>query len=233
MLNKYFTFASGVVKKYNGTIDKFMGDGMLAFWNAPVEIENHEYFALKAALEMQRKLAEFNKDIKDIFNLELEIGIAIHIAPTFVGNIGSQHLLSYTIIGDSVNLASRLESMCKVYGVGIVVSETIKDAVSGEADFCFRYLDKIRVYGKTQPIGVYSAMYKQDADAMADELSKYENAINLYLSMKFEDALRIFHELLTLRPGSVLYTLYISRAEYFIENPPDQDWDGCFTFVSK
>ena len=233
MLNKYFTFASGVVKKYNGTIDKFMGDGMLAFWNAPIELENHQYLALKAALEMQRKIKEFNKEIKDIFNLELEIGIAIHIAPTFVGNIGSQHLLSYTIIGDSVNLASRLEAMCKVYGVGIVVSETIKDAVAGEADFRFRYLDKIRVYGKTQPIGVYSAMYQQDADAIADELSKYEHAISLYLSMKFEDALKVFHELLSIRPGSVLYTLYISRAEYFIENPPAQDWDGCFTFESK
>ena len=231
LLNNYFTFASGIVKKYDGTIDKFMGDGMLAFWNAPVEIENHQSLALNAALDMQKKLAEFNRDIKDLFKLELEIGIAIHSAPTFVGNIGSQHLLSYTIIGDSVNLASRLESMCKIYGVGIVISETIKDAVS--EDFYFRYLDKIKVYGKTQPIGIYMPMYKQDADAMSEELSKYEHAVNLYLTMNFEDALKAFNELLAMRDGSVLYNLYISRIEHFIENPPEQDWDGCFTFLSK
>jgi len=231
LLNNYFTFASGIVKKYSGTIDKFMGDGMLAFWNAPVEIENHQSLALNAALDMQKKLAGFNKDIKDLFNLEIEIGIAIHSAPTFVGNIGSQHLLSYTIIGDSVNLASRLESMCKIYGVGIVISETIKDAVS--EDFYFRYIDKIKVYGKTQPIGIYMPMYKQDADAMAEELSKYEQAINLYLSMNFEDALKAFNELSAGRTNSVLYNLYISRIEHFIENPPEQDWDGCFTFLNK
>ena len=231
LLNKYFTFASGIVKKYNGTIDKFMGDGMLAFWNAPVEIENHQNLALEAALEMQKKLTEFNNDIKDLFNLELEIGIALHIAPTFVGNIGSKHLLSYTIIGDSVNLTSRLESMCKIYGSGIVVSESIKDTVSG--DFYFRYLDKIKVFGKTQPIGIYMPMYKQDADAMAEELSKYEQAISLYLSMNFENALKAFNELSAARADSVLYDLYISRTEHFIANPPPGDWDGCFTFLSK
>ena len=231
LLNKYFTFASGIVKKYDGTIDKFMGDGMLAFWNAPVEIENHQYLALQAALDMQKKLIEFNNDIKDIFNLELEIGIAIHSAPTFVGNIGSKHLLSYTIIGDSVNLASRLESMCKIYGSGIVISESIKDAVSG--DFYFRYLDKIKVYGKTQPIGIYTPMYKQDADAMAEELGKYENAVNMYLSMNFEDALKAFNELSAVQADSVLYNLYISRIEHFLANPPGRGWDGCFTFLSK
>ena len=231
LLNKYFTFISNIVKKYNGTIDKFMGDGMLAFWNAPVEIENHQYLALKAALDMQKNLTEFNNDIKDFFNLKLEIGIAIHNAPTFVGNIGSNHLISYTIIGDSVNLASRLETMCKVYGVGIVVSEYIKDAVSG--DFYFRYLDRIKVYGKEQPIGIYQPMYKQDADAMAEELSKYENAVNLYLSMNFKDALEAFNELLAIRDNSVLYRLYVSRIGRFIINPPNQDWDGCFTFLSK
>ena len=231
LLNKYFTYASSIVKKYDGTIDKFMGDGMLAFWNAPVEVENHQYLALKAALDMQKKLAEFNNDIKDLFNLELEIGISIHSAPTFVGNIGSSHLLSYTIIGDSVNLTSRLESMCKIYGVGIVVSESIKDAVGG--DFYFCHLDKIKVYGKTQPIGIYLPMYKQDADTMSEELSKYENAVNLYFSMNFKDSLKAFNELLVIRPNSVLYNLYISRIERFIVNPPNQDWDGCFTFLSK
>jgi adenylate cyclase len=231
LLNKYFTFISAIVKKYNGTIDKFMGDGMLAFWNAPVEIENHQYLALKAALDMHKKLAEFNNDIKDLFNLKIEIGVAIHTAPTFVGNIGSQHLLSYTIIGDSVNLASRLESMCKIYGVGIVISETIKEAVGDE--FYFRYLDKIKVYGKTQPIGIYMPMYKQDADVMSEELNKYENAMNLYLSRNFKDALKAFNELLAGKTDSVLYNLYISRIEHFLENPPEQDWDGCFTFLSK
>ncbi|MCL1833180.1 MAG: adenylate/guanylate cyclase domain-containing protein [Leptospirales bacterium] len=235
LLNRYFTFVSGIVKKYNGTIDKFMGDGMLAFWNAPVEIENHQELALRAALDMQKKLGEFNKDIKDLFHLELEIGIAIHIAPTFVGNIGSQHLLSYTIIGDSVNLASRLESMCKIYGVGIVISESIKESIKEEmsADLYFRYLDKITVYGKTQPIGIYMPMYKQDAAAMAGELDKYEEAMDLYLTMKFQDALKEFKELSAMRANSVLYNLYVSRIEHFIANPPEQDWDGCFTFLSK
>jgi adenylate cyclase len=233
LLNKYFTFTSSIVKKYSGTIDKFMGDGMLAFWNAPVEIENHQQMALMAGLEMQKELSTFNKSIKNIFNLELEIGVAIHIAPTFVGNIGSEHLLNYTIIGDSVNLASRLESMCKVYGVGIVISETIKEGVKEDLGVYFRYLDAIKVYGKQQAIKIYTPMYKQDVDAMAEELNKYDNAMNLYLSKNFGDALKLFNELLTIKPNSILYKLYIERIEHYLNNPPEQDWDGSFAFTSK
>jgi adenylate cyclase len=231
LLNRYFTFASNIVKKYNGTIDKFMGDGMLAFWNAPVPMENHQELALKAALDMQKEISVFNKDLKNIFDLELEIGISIHVAATFVGNIGSEHLVSYTIIGDSVNLTSRLETMCKVYGVGIVISEFIKNAT--KEDFYFRYLDDIKVYGKNEPIKIYMPMYRQDAEAMAEELSKYDNAVGMYRSMKFEDALKEFNALLAIRPNSTLYKLYISRVEHFIANPPNQDWDGTFAFDSK
>jgi adenylate cyclase len=231
LLNRYFTFASNIVKKYNGTIDKFMGDGMLAFWNAPVPMENHQELALKAALDMQKEIAVFNKDLKNIFDLELEIGISIHVAATFVGNIGSEHLVNYTIIGDSVNLTSRLETMCKVYGVGIVISEYIKNAT--KEDIYFRYLDNIKVYGKNEPIKIYMPMYRQDAEAIAEELSKYDSAMDMYRSMKFEDALKEFNELLAMRPNSILYKLYISRVEYFIANPPNNDWDGTFAFDSK
>jgi adenylate cyclase len=121
--------------------------------------------------------------------------------------------------------------MCKVYGVGIIISESVKNAVSN--DYYFRYLDDIKVYGKDNPIKIYAPMYKQDAETMAEEFTKYDNAIKLYLSMNFKDALNELSELLANRPDSKLYKLYISRARHFIDNPPSKDWDGCFTFESK
>jgi adenylate cyclase len=232
LLNSFFTFTTDMVKKYHGTIDKFIGDAMLAFWNAPVAMDNHQNLAVMAALDMQRDIALLNKNMEKDFGVKIDISISVHSASTFVGNIGSKHLVNYTIIGDSVNFTSRMEAMYKVYGVRIVVSETVKVAVPGD-EYYFQYLDKVIAFGKESAMKIYTVMYTRDAEKMKAELDKYNHAIMLYQSRNFAPALGEFRELLGMRPDSALYKLYISRAEHMIASPPPDDWNASFMFQNK
>jgi len=231
LLNHYFTFTSNTVKKYNGTVDKFLGDGMLAFWNAPGDTMHHQRLSVKAALDMQAFLPALNREIREKFGMDIEIGIALNAAPTFVGNVGSKNMMAYTIIGDSVNLTSRLEALSKVYGVGIVTTESVRNAC--QQDFHFRYLDKVRVYGKSNYVKIYEPISLKDAEIIEPELKKHAHAINLYLSMNFTEAAKAFRTLLAARPDSCLYKLYAERSEELAANPPEQDWDGSVAFANK
>jgi adenylate cyclase len=232
ILNNFFTFTTDIVKKYNGTIDKFIGDAMLAFWNAPLATDNHQTLAVMAALDMQRDIALLNKSMEKDLGIQLDISLAVHCAPTFVGNIGSKHLVNYTIIGDSVNFTSRMEALYKMYGVRIVVSESVSAAVRSD-EFHFQYLDNIKVSGKKKSVKIYTVMYRQDAGKILAELDKYDHAVKLYQAMNFKAALGEFAELSGMRPDSALYKLYMARTEQLISNPPADDWNGCFTLLNK
>lgn len=131
------------VIEQQGTPDKFIGDALMAFWNTPFDVENHQPKAVKAAIDRQKKLSDVRPQFQEEFGIELKMGAGIHTGIAQVGNMGSSDLLNYTCIDDNVNLASRLESLCKRYGVGIVVSADIVEACPD--DMPFRQLDKIRV----------------------------------------------------------------------------------------
>jgi adenylate cyclase len=152
LLSRYFTPMTAIVREREGTLDKFIGDALMAFWNAPLDVSAHAVRAVDAVLFMQEKLLVLNEEIRAEFGVDIRMGVGIHTGPAYVGNMGSSDLVNYTLIGDNVNLASRLEGLCPQYGVPVVVSgETM--AACGDT-FAFQYLDTIRVKGKMQPVQV-------------------------------------------------------------------------------
>ncbi|MDR0735546.1 MAG: adenylate/guanylate cyclase domain-containing protein [Zoogloeaceae bacterium] len=160
LLNRYFTPMTALVRESGGTVDKFIGDALMAFWNAPLDVPNHAIRAVSAALAMQETLSRLNAGLQAEFGITLTIGAGIHTGPAYVGNMGSADTVNYTLIGDNVNIASRLEGLCAQYGVPVIVSEATKTQC-GE-HFAFRFLDTLRVKGKQHPISIYQALSMAD-----------------------------------------------------------------------
>lgn len=231
LLNRYFTPMTACVRDSKGTLDKFIGDAIMAFWNAPLDVPDHARQAVAAAMRMQGLLQELNPLLEAEFGVRLRIGAGLHSGPVYVGNMGSQELLDYTCIGDTVNLASRLEGMCPRYGADIVVSgETA--ARCGTA-FYFRPLDSIRVKGKSRPVGIFSVHAQEEARRRQAEFSAARQALRLYAQGRFAAAGRMFDTLRESAPESkLLYELYSSRCAALGADPPEH-WDGIWTFNSK
>lgn len=231
LLHDYLTPMTRIITKYDGTLDKFIGDAVMAFWNAPLDVNNHQEQSLKAALAQQEKLTELNEVFQEKYGFTIAVGIGIHSGSVRVGNMGSADLFDYTLIGDNVNLASRLEGLTKYYGQSLVVSETIKDACEGK--YYFRILDSVRVKGKEKPVTIYTAYTLDAAKERKAELELYAKAHDLYLETRFEEAQTLFRQLDELGVEPVLYTMYIERCQHLIEMPPAAGWNGVFTHKTK
>ncbi|MDL2271784.1 adenylate/guanylate cyclase domain-containing protein [Desulfovibrio sp. OttesenSCG-928-I05] len=230
LLNRYFTPMTALVRGNRGTLDKFIGDALMAFWNAPVEVPGHPALAVKTALEMQEKLGEINASLQEEFGVVIAMGVGVHTGKAYVGNMGSEELLNYTLIGDSVNLASRLEGLCPQFGVGIVVSAEAKNAC--DESIAFLPLDTLRVKGKRQPVSVFAGMRPEEYAAREQELSTYLDAYALYGRGEFAAAWDAFGVLSGKYPDAKLYALYLERCGMLRENPPSE-WDGVWTLKSK
>lgn len=231
LLNRYFTPMTAYVRDSNGTLDKFIGDAIMAFWNAPLDVPNHPRQAVAAAMHMQELLHDLNPLLEAEFGVRLRIGAGLHSGPVYVGNMGSEELLDYTCIGDTVNLASRLEGMCPKYGVSVVVSGDTA-ARCGEA-FYFRPLDSIRVKGKSRPVAIFSVHEQEEARRRAAEFNAAQEAMRLYAQGEFAASGRIFDTLReSARESMILYELYSSRCAALCADPPET-WDGIWTFNSK
>jgi adenylate cyclase len=153
-LNDYLTAMTDIIFKYEGTLDKYVGDEIMAFWNAPVEQQNHPELACMAALEMMQKLKELNEEWTE--DKKLNIGIGLNTGVMTVGNMGSKSRMDYTLMGDSVNLGARLEGTNKIYGTNIIISEYTHENVKDK--FICRELDTIRVKGKNKPVQIYEVL---------------------------------------------------------------------------
>lgn len=230
LLNRYFTPMTACVKEHEGTLDKFIGDALMAFWNAPLDVRDHPRKAVLAALAMHRRLDELRPEFQREFGVEVRMGAGIHTGPAHVGNMGSAELLDYTCIGDSVNLASRLEGMCKRYGAGIVVSADTA-AACGES-LRFRRLDSIRVKGKTRPVDIFTPLDPECP--WSEEVEKtWNEALNVYTRGDFTEAEQRFIFLAKRRPElSIPAGLYLKRCRILLASPPG-DWDGVWTFDDK
>ncbi|MDR1350918.1 MAG: adenylate/guanylate cyclase domain-containing protein [Zoogloeaceae bacterium] len=156
LLNRYFTPMTALVLEESGTVDKFIGDALMAFWNAPLDVPNHAIRAVSAALAMQETLTRLSVELHAEFGVTIAIGAGVHTGPAYVGNMGSADTINYTLIGDNVNLASRLEELCPQYGVPVIVSEATK-AQCGD-HFAFKFLDTLKVKGKQQPVSIYQPL---------------------------------------------------------------------------
>lgn len=233
-LNEYLTSMTDVVFKHSGTLDKYIGDAIIAFWGAPIEIENHAHQACRAAMEMRRKLRGLHDKWKEDGLPLLNFRVGINSGEMIVGNIGGKDRFDYTVIGDSVNLASRLESANKTYRTNVILSEHTYGAVKD--DMVARELDLIMVKGKTQPVKIYELI--SDAAGLADEKKEeavrfYLDGISYYRARDWRRAAESFKKALSLDPDDYPSRIYLERCKLFQTDPPPIDWDGVFVMQTK
>jgi adenylate cyclase len=231
LMNEFLTPLTEVIYRHRGTIDKYMGDAIMAFWGAPLAAPDHARQGILAALQMHRKLAELQPHFRSRNWPEIRIGVGLNTGRMSVGNMGSIIRLAYTVMGDAVNLASRLEGITKEYGAPIVVGESTR--VITAHDFVFRELDRVRVKGKLEPVAIYEPLgVVGEVDKRTlDELKLFNQAVKLYRAQDWDMAELQLINLLKLSPESKLYQLYLDRVVYYRDQPPGRDWDGAFTFA--
>ncbi len=232
LMNAFLSPLSAVINKHHGKVDKYMGDCIMAFWGAPKPEPDHARNAILAGIEMQKKLLELQPDFKKRGWPEIHVGVGINTGKVSVGNMGSEVRVAYTVMGDAVNLASRLESITKQYGVGVMVGEITKEAVP---DFVYRELDLVKVKGKNEPVAIYEPIGPNgEVDkAVLEELEMFHQALKMYRKQDWDQAELQLNNLQRMFPDCKLYQVYVERVAYFRNNPPGADWDGVFVFQTK
>ena len=228
MLNTYMTPMVENITKHHGTVDKFIGDAVMAYWNAPIEVQNHADKALLSALEQQKKLKELNTELYETFGVHIAIGIGIHTGMVTIGEMGSVGRSDYTIIGDNVNLASRLEGLNKLYGSSIIISSHTKEALQNQ--YQLRSLDIVKVKGKKSAVEIFEVILP-DADISDETLQRYVQAVTHYRNREVAAALKLF-EKLQHDFDSTLYTLYVERCQQAIDKGVE-NFDPVTTMYSK
>ena len=243
LMNEYLTEMTNILLDHQGTLDKYIGDSIVAFYGAPVTVEEHELLACKTALAMEKKIVELrekwsHEDDKPDLVHHLRHRVGLNSGPMVTGNMGSEMRMNYTMMGDTVNVAARLESSAKLYGVYIQVAENTYKKVKDE--FEWRTLDYVRVKGKKVPVHVYELLSEKGQldDDTAKMLTIFHEGLELYNAQKWNDALKKFEESAILedefptRPTTPS-KVYIFRCNHFIENLPEKDWDGVWTITTK
>ena len=232
LMNEFLTPMTHVIHHNRGTIDKYMGDAIMAFWGAPLADPNHARNALLAAMEMISKLDSLQDHFKSKGWPPIKVGVGLNTGEMTVGNMGSEFRLAYTVMGDAVNLGSRLESLTKNYGVQILVSEFTMQRVP---DFAFMELDCVRVKGKDLPVKIYEPLgpSAQLGAPERAEQAAYAQALTAYRSQDWDAAQAAFEALRQGNPQRTVYQLYLERVAHFVHNPPEADWDGTYTFTTK
>ena len=232
LMNALLTPMTRVIHRNRGTIDKYMGDCIMSFWGAPLTDSEHARHALYAALQMMDELKIMQKDFKARGWPEVNIGIGLNTGYMNVGNMGSEFRMAYTVMGDAVNLGSRLEGLTKFYGVNIIVSESTRASIP---EFVFRELDLVRVKGKNEPVAIFEPVgHKNDLDkAVTSELSRYKQALREFRAQKWDKAEIDFFNLSRSSPDRKLYQEYLDRIIHYRAEPPGDSWDCVFTQTSK
>jgi adenylate cyclase len=216
MLNEYMTPMVDSIINHKGTIDKFIGDAIMAYWNAPLQIEDHADMAVKSAIEQIEMLSKINETIIPTYGVTINIGIGIHTGLVTAGDMGAEGRSDYTIIGDNVNLGSRLEGLTKQYGANILISKATYDQLTGE--YKIRPLDMVEVKGKSQAVEIFEVVCN-NKEISNYEMDLYEKGLYAFRVGKVEESFDIFTKLLIEREGCVLYEMYLNRNKYFIDNP--------------
>ncbi len=231
MLNEYLTRASRIIFKYNGVIDKFIGDAVMAFWNAPINDKNHALNSCKAAVELEEECEIIKKELRDLKIEDFSVRVGINTGDMVVGNMGSDMRFDYTVLGDNVNLASRLEGINKEYGTKIMITQATYDEVS--EDVVARLVDIVAVKGKSKGVRIYEVRGIGKPTHKEERLLKeFEDARTRYVKGDFAGALMAFEAIHELWKDDEPTKLYIRRCRECIENPP-QEWDGIYYATSK
>ncbi|MBC6429440.1 GAF domain-containing protein [Nostoc sp. HG1] len=235
LLNQYFETMVEAVFNYEGTLDKFIGDALMAVFGAPLPLtENHAWRAVQSALDMRHRLEEFNRRRIIQAQPQIHIGIGISSGDVVSGNIGSRKRMDYTVIGDGVNLSSRLEAVTKDYGCDIILSEFTYQLCSDR--IWVRQLDKIRVKGKHQAVNIYELIGDRTTalDANTQEfLFHYHTGRSAYLSRNFSQAIACFEAAKCIQPQDQAVDIHLERARNYQQAPPSESWDGVWTMLTK
>lgn len=233
LLNEYLSEMTDIILGYDGTVDKFEGDAIMAFFGAPQVFPDHAARACFAALDMQRKLGEMRARWREQGRHELFVRMGMNTGEAVVGNMGSRTRMDYTVMGDSVNLASRLEGANKFYSTGIMISEFTRTDADDAIEV--RQLDRIRVVGKEEPIVVYELLARKgelDSDTK-DMLEKYDAGLDHFKEREWEKARSLFRAGLKIIPGDGPCATYVERCTEFMKSPPSRNWDGVYRMKTK
>ncbi len=233
LLNEYLTAMCDIISSYHGTIDKFEGDAIIAFWGAPLDLPDHATVACYATIEMQKRSVEMRKTLREQNRPLLYTRMGLNSGPVVVGNMGSAERMDYTMMGDVVNLAARLEGANKFYKTFSMISGSTYELVKDDVDS--RQLDIIRVVGKNEPVPVHELLERknQTSSEMSGVVEQYLKALKLYQDRNFADAVKEFEKVLSIDPEDGPSQTYVKRCGMFLESPPEKDWDGVFTFTEK
>jgi adenylate cyclase len=257
LMNAYMDPMTEIIIKSGGTVDKFIGDAIMSYWNAPADVENHANAAVEATLYQLHALRELNTQIKaderfanmvkmsyDMGVEPIDIGIGLNTGVAIVGEMGSSSRSDYTVIGDPINLGARLESLCKFYNSKCNISNFVKERLD-ESKYIFRFLDLVTVKGKKEPVEIWQIhdftegyeghyLFNVSLERLREELELYHHAIKLYKEANFVEAMKIFSDIEQWRDKSnkYIYKMYIERCEHYIETPP-VDFNGVFVHTTK
>jgi adenylate cyclase len=232
LMNAFLSPMTHVIHDHRGTIDKYMGDAIMAFWGAPLHDANHARQGVVAALSMVRKMERLKDEFIARGWKPIKVGIGLNTGMMNVGNMGSDFRMAYTVLGDAVNLGSRVESLTKQYGVSLMITEFTQASVPG---LLSREVDLVRVKGKAAPVRLYEPLgFAGEVDPQTvARSSEHLAALALFRGQQWDAAQSAFAALSRSEPDSVLYKLYLDRINAYRNDPPPADWDGVYTHTEK
>jgi adenylate cyclase len=231
-LNEYLGAMTDIVFAHGGLLDKYIGDAIMALWGTPLPAPDHAASACRAALDMTARLQDLRQEWKTRGLPPLEIGVGINTGPMVVGNMGSSRRFNYTVMGDQVNLGSRLEGLNKFYGTRILLSESTR-AQLGE-EFLMREVDAVRVKGKRQPVVVFELLARAgDSAELRSFVAEFEEALRAYKERRWEEAYLLFLQFAHAHPDDQPTQIYLERCRQLMASPAPADWDGVFEMEHK
>jgi len=233
LLNEFLTEMTDIILKYEGTVDKFEGDAIIAFFGAPNPLDNQAEVACRACIEMQKRLAELRSKWRTEEKPELKMRIGLCTGPAVVGNMGSKNRMDYTMMGDTVNTAARLEAVNKVYGSFTLVGDSTYRSAGD--NIITREIDSVLVAGKEDPVTIYEIIgYPEDVDdSMQKAANHYAEGLEAYRNQDWNRALNFFNKALEATPDDGPSKIMLNRCNEYKVNPPDRDWNGVFTMLTK
>jgi adenylate cyclase len=232
LINGFLTPITQMIHDERGTIDKYMGDAVMAFWGAPLADDQHALHGLNAALNMTERMKQLRTDFEARGWPAIKIGVGVNTGEMNVGNKGSEFRVDYTILGDAVNLGSRLEGLTKVYGVDVICGEATRHEVP---EYEYRELDRVRVKGKDKPVAIYEplGLLENVEKSVRQNLKRFNLGLKHYRAQHWDEAEREIFSLSQNEPNRKIYQIYLDRIIQFRNESPPDDWDGSFTHTSK
>ncbi len=234
LLNEYFTIMVDCIQREGGMLDKFIGDAIMAAFGVPIVNKDDEDRGVRAAISMLTELTALNRARQDDGKKPIDIGIGLNTDLVVTGNIGSPKRMDYTLIGDGVNLAARLESACKQYGAHILISDNTFKRLHGT--YRIREIDRVVVTGKTEPVSIHEVLDYHDDETfpnLMEAVSYFKDGLAHYRLGKWGAAIKAYKKVLTLNQDDMPSQMYIERCELLKKNPPGHDWDGVWVMKSK